>query len=380
MSPRITRIRPALKGAALVAAVLTATGSAAGVALAAPSAHLASKTTPSLVPLSQVGPGWSIAEYSAATVPLVKHRKKGKTTLYAVSPQGKKYPFFSWPASLPGTGTFSVVDWSGDGQRVLVGNFFNKYEQISLKTGKVINTFKLPPDIQVVSYTRPHGENILTTGPDAQGARRYDLSGKLQVTFSKAGFGAIDSPDGTTVILGTKSGLEVLANAGGVVRKLRPPSGIGFCEPLRFWSAKTVLAQCSTLNSGKPPRLWLFPAGGGKVTALTPQRSGKSGDLGDLDGWQLTSGVYLQAAGACGSEFVATLNGKQVKLPGVSYPSDHIWTGHGASLLVGPDNGCSGGAALVWFNPHTKHVTWVLRPPKNTIGVLSVALFGRPQA
>ena len=379
MSPR-ARIRPALKGATLVAAALLATGSAAGVAVAAPAAHPANATKASSVPLGQVGPGWSIAEYSAATAPMNKHRTKGKTTLYAVSPQGKKFPFFSWPANLPGASSFNVIDWSGDGQRVLVGNFFNKYEQISLKTGKVTNTFRLPAAVQVVGYTRPDGENLLATSQNGVGARRYNLAGKLQIVLAKSGFGVIDSPDGTSVVLGTKTGLQVIANTGGVTKTLNPPAGIGFCQPLRFWNAKTVLAQCSTLNSGKPPRLWLFPAGGGTATALTPQRSGKSGDLGDLDGWKLTSGVYLQAAGACGTEFVATLNGKQVKLPGVAYPSDHIWTGHGGSLLVQPDEGCTAGAALVWFNPQTKHVTWVLRTPAHVFGVMSVAPFGRPLA
>ncbi|HET9894496.1 MAG TPA: hypothetical protein VFQ44_06135 [Streptosporangiaceae bacterium] len=376
---------PVLKGVALAVPVLTAVavtvaGSAAGVALAAPPAHQANETKSSLVPLSKVAPGWSIAEYSAATVNMAKHREKGKTTLYAVSPQGKKYPFFSWPASFPGTSTFSVIDWSGDGQRVLVANFFNKFEEISLKTDKVINTFRLPAGIQAFSYTRPHGENILTSGPNGEGLRRYDLHGKLQKVFSKANFGGIDSPDGTSVILGTKSGLEVLGNSGGVVRRLRPPAGIGFCQPIRFWNRKTILATCSKLHSVKPARLWLFPAGGGKAAALTPQRSGRGPDLGDLDAWKLTSGVYLQAAGACGSEYVAGLSGKPITLPGVRYGSDHIVTAHGANLLVQPENGCSAGAALVWFNPHTKHVAWVFRTPPNIIGIMAVAPFGRPLA
>jgi hypothetical protein len=45
---------------------------------------------------------------------------------------------------------------------------------------------------------------------------------------------------------------------------------------------------------------------------------------------------------------------------------------------VQPDQGCASGAALVWFNPSSKKTTWVLRPPKNTIGVEFAVPFGRP--
>src|SRR5215472_10713562 len=133
------------KGAAAVAAAIAAAVSTAGAALAAPTDHTV-KATSSLVPLRQVGLGWSIVEYSAAKVP--PHAAKGKTTLYAVSPSGRKFAFYSWPASA-GTGlsAFSLVDWSGDKQRVLVANGFNRLEQISVVTGKVISSFKVPAGV-----------------------------------------------------------------------------------------------------------------------------------------------------------------------------------------------------------------------------------------
>jgi TolB protein len=372
------RFRLGIKGAAVVTAVLAAAATGAGVALAVPSAHPA-KAPSSLVPLRQVGLGWSIVEYSAAKVP--PHATKGKTTLYAVSPTGRKFPFFSWPAAKPSLSTFFLVDWSGDGQRVLVANGYNKFEQISLATGQIVNSFKLPSSASALAYTRPHGENILASF-GVGGIRRYDLNGNLTKVLTKSGEGAIESPDGTSVIVGTSYGVEQVSNAGGVIKRLHTPVAVFGCGPDRWWNATTVLATCGERHGSVAPRLWLFPVSGGRVTALTAQRSGNSRDLGDVDAWKLTTGVYLQALGPCGVEFIATQspNGSahQVPIPGVHFPSDHIITGQGSSLLVQADNGCSGGASLVWFNTRTKNVTWVFHPAADIAGVQTAVPFGRP--
>jgi hypothetical protein len=375
MSPRTKRILPTLGTTLVAAALAVASGTAA---LAAPSAHRAGPA--SKVPVSQVGLGWSIAEISTAPVPN-GHATKGKTTLYAVSPQGHKYAFYSWPVSKSSASSYYLVDWSGDGQRVLLANLY-KYEQISLVTGKVINSFKLPPSETVFSYTRPDGENVLTTGPGGVGVRRYNLDGQLQQVLATKGFTAIDSPDGTTVIDEASYGLEVLGNTGGVVRQLHAPIAVDGCNPARWWNSTTVLAYCNAKHGSGAARLWLFPVNGGKVTALTAQRGGSGPDLGDIDAWKLTSGVYLQALGPCGVEFVAqqSANGSahEVKLPGVNYPSFHIVTGQGSSLLVQPENGCNAGASLVWFNPHTKKVSWIFRTPSKIVGVEATVPYGRP--
>ncbi len=359
-----------LGGVALVATLVAA----GGTAFAASTAHPAKPA--SLVPLSKVGLGWSIAEYSTAPVPPKKG--KGITTLYAVSPQGKKYKFYQWPLAASGSQSYYVVDWSGDGQRVLVANFYNKFEQISLATGKVIDSFRLPATVSAIGYTRPHGENVLTTGLGGVGFRRYDFTGTLQQVLTTKGFSAIESPDGTTVIVETKSGLEQVSNSGTVIKQLHAPVAVSECNPERWWNATTVLANCNGKNGNFESRLWLFPINGGKVTALTAQRNGHGEDQGDIDAWKLTSGVYLQSLGPCGVEYVGNLAGQQVKLPGVSYPSYHIVTGQGSSLLVQADNGCSAGASLVWFNPGSKKVSWVFDSPKNIVGVEVAVPFGRP--
>lgn len=379
MSGDNRRIWPGHKGVALVAVALTATlaGAGAGVGVASASARAASaRLASSLVPLRQVGLGWSVAEYTTATVG--PHPTKGKTTLYAVSPQGRKYPFYTWPAAKPSAQSFFLVDWSGDGQRVLVANLY-RYEQISLATGKVIGSFKLPTSANVIGYTRPHGLNLLVAN---NGIFRYDLTGHIAAKLVAHSSSAIESPDGTSVIVSTSSGLEQVSNVGGVIKRLRAPAGVVDCNPVRWWNAATVLGDCFSRRFPGEPRLWLFPVSGGRVTALTAQRTGHSEDLGDIDAWKLTSGVYLQALGPCGVVFIATQspNGsaRQVVIPGVHYASDLIVTGHGASLLVDARNGCQAGASLVWFNPHTKKVTWVLHGTKNGIGLESVVPFGRP--
>lgn len=371
------RFRLGVKSAAVVVTALAAM-SGAGAAFATPTTHPA-KAPSSLVPLSRVGLGWSIVEYSAAKVS--PHPTSGKTTLYAVSPQGRKFPFYSWPSVKPGLGSYFLKDWSGDRQRVLVANGYNKYEQISLATGKVVNSFKLPSSADALSYTRPHGENILATF-GIGGIRRYDLQGHLTKILTNTGDGAIESPDGTSVIVGTTYGIEQVSNVGGVIKRLHTPIAVFGCGPDRWWNATTVLATCGEKHGSIAPRLWLFPINGGRVTALTAQRSGHGPDLGDVDAWKLTDGVYLQALGPCGVEFVATQsrNGSahKVPIPGVNYPSDSIVTGTGSSLLVQADSGCSAGASLVWFNTKTKKVTWVFHPPANIAGVEGEVPFGRP--
>jgi hypothetical protein len=374
MTIRSVWIKPVFQGAALAAAAVTTMGGA-GVALAAPATLAAKPAATSAVPLSKVGPGWSIAEYTTGY-----KNHPAKTTLYAVSPQGTKYAFYTWPAKFSGANAFSVVDWSGDKQRVLVSNFFNKFEQISVATGKVINTFKLPASVFPIGYTRPDGENILAQ--DNNSIVRYDLNGHLAKVLSKNASAAIDSPDGTAVYLNAKNGIKEISNLGTVIKTINTPVAEFGCTPVRWWNSSTVLGQCTEKHGPIDPRLWLFPVNGGKVTALTAQRGNSSHDLGDVNAYKLTSGTYLQALGPCSVEFIATQssNGSvhQVSLPGVHYDSDVIVTGQGSSLLVKANSDCSPGTALLWFNPQTKKVTWVLHPTGKSNGVESAVPFGRP--
>ena len=183
-----------------------------------------------------------------------------------------------------------------------------------MSTGKVINSFKLPPGESVFGYTRPDGENVLTTGPGGVGVRRYNLEVSCRRCWRPRAYTAIDSPDGTTVIDEASYGLEVLSNSGGVVRQLHAPIAVNGCYPADGGiddGARLVQRQARFRDA----RLWLFPVSGGKATALTAQRDGTGPDLGDIDAWKLSSGVYLQALGPCGVEFVAqqAANGRSTR-------------------------------------------------------------------
>lgn len=72
------------------------------------------------------------------------------------------------------------------------------------------------------------------------------------------------------------------------------------CWPSRWWNAGTVLSECFD-KKNYIPRLWLVPVSGAKPVALTPQRTAAGGDYGDIDGWRLACGFYLQPLGACGT-------------------------------------------------------------------------------
>lgn len=384
------RSRPALRGTALVAAAVTIAGASAAAALAAPAGHRAPRTAAaSTVPWRQVGPGWSVAEYSAASAPEITPQVKGATTLYAVSPQGRKYAFYRWPATADPK--FNLVDWSGDKKRVLLQEFgTNVLEQISVVTGKVVNTFRLPRNAAAIGYTRPDGLNVLAARTVGRLSEivRYDLTGHLQKVLVSGTTltSAIEAPDGKTVIVGNVSGLEQVSNLGGVTKRMRPPVAEDGCNPVRWWNSRTVLGQCFGKAKGggsQPSRLWLFPVGRGKVAALTGQRTGKGEDQGDIDAWKLTDGLYLQSLGACGVQFINQQyrNGSVhvVVIPGAP-GNDHVVTGQGASLLVQTLTECPGSSSLLWFNPGTKAVKYVLHAPNHVYGVFAVVPYGRPLA
>jgi hypothetical protein len=377
-------------GIALLAGILALAGASA--ALAAPAQHSAGRSTAAAVPWRKASLGWAIAEYSASVfVPgQPSMDKPGVTTLYLTSPTGAKYAFYSWPKSqFP---AWTVVDWSGDRQRVLLEAFGaagkpNRFEQVSLATRKVVSAFTEPSGVTMLSYTRPNGLNLLGTHVHGLTIHvvRYDLTGKAQVVLASRAIldSAIDSPNGTSVIIGTATGLEQVSNTGGRIKALKPPVAVHVCSPVRWWTARTVLAFCFARGPHPFPRLWLFPVGGGKVTALTPQRLGHGPDFGDLAAWRLSDGLYLQGQGiaGCGTSIIMRQwrNGS-AHLMNVPFTAgdNRIVTGLGGQLLVWGKHPCGSGGALLWYNPGTSAVTFILRAVHNVVGVTSWSPYGRP--
>src|SRR5262249_29818937 len=161
-----------------------------------------------------------------------------------------------------------------------------------------LTRFSLTGAGQPLAYTRPDGINILGSRPDGTKARlvRYGLTGhQVKVIATGTGYdSAVYASNGATIAVSSPSGLVLASNAGAWARKSRVagPSPTA-CSPERWWTSATILASC--LTKGKNSlRLWLVPASGARPHALTPQRGSHSRDLGDLEAWQLRSGLYLQ--------------------------------------------------------------------------------------
>jgi TolB protein len=330
------------------------------------------------VPWAQVGPGWTLVEYSNAT--MAKH---AATTLYVVSPGGTKYPVHTWPASA----SFppDLIAWSGDKTRLLfLDGDPGHLAQLNLQNGKVT---RISPQgsVQLIGYTRPHGLNILGVTGTGRFVKlaRFSLTGTLLKVLASGDnytLSAIDSADGTTLAVTADKGLELVSNAGGLIRQLPVPGtdpSVG-CTPVRWWNSKTVLGSCIA-RSTDVPRLWLVPASGARPTALTPQRTPSSADMGDLGAWRLNSGLYLQSAIACGTVVINRQNANgsvtRVNVPGTTNTNNRVLTAQGQSLLVDALTECPGTSSLLWFNPGTHAEKWLFRAPAGAFGVLAAFPF-----
>jgi hypothetical protein len=393
--------------AIVAAAVIAATTAAIGLSVpalaasAAPPGRILSAGqagAASAVPWSKVGPGWALAMYSATREIQTKkgvNLKAGPSTLYLVSPQGGRYKVITWSARSPRS-RWDLLGWSGDVKRALfstgpifVGSTRQHVYQLQLRTGHVTG-FRLPAKVNAVGYTRPDGLNILAekgtlgSGDNAITLQRYSLTGKLQKNLASVagldllagGTGIPTAPynsAGTELAAGTTDGLELISNAGGVIRKLPVPGVSEGCSAVRWWSNSMVLATCFVTGEAGP-RMWLVPASGAKPTAKTPVRTGSGFDLGDFNAWQLSSGLYVDGLGACGSLVIGRqpAHGKEqmVNVPGAA--SSLVVNATSSKLMVERINGCNPGVSLVWFNPATHALKVAIPVGKHQVGVSAV--------
>jgi hypothetical protein len=371
---------PTRKGTALAASVLCLLGLGAVPAAAAPAARQVPK-----VPWSKVGPGWAITQYSTGTVfPNDPNKDKlGAELLYLTSPGGRKFTIYAWKKQP--VLTENLIDWSGDGQRVLLNSQFDplapdNIEQIDLATGKVTAKFSWPGTVYPLGYTKPDGLNILAisrTGTKWQ-LQRYNLKGQLKKVLA-TGISAIypdaiDAPDGLTVIASTSTGLEQVSNLGGVTARFSAPVKVASCFPQRWWDSETVLAGC--YPKGVEPelsRLWLVNVKTGHWQPLSnPVKSTYQGNA-----WQLKSGLFLQEFTSC--EFVAQQyrNGSVHPVTVPDSKNAVIVAGIGSRLLIAAQTSCDqSSGSLIWFNPATRAVSYVLRATGHAIGVEAAEAFG----
>jgi hypothetical protein len=380
---RVARDSALLLAAAVACAAATATGAsaapvrAAGHETRAEHAELAAGQTGtrSAVPWSKVGPGWALVEYTTG-----KYQKARPVTLYLVDPKGGKYRLYLWRAT---SQPWQLISWSGDKTRALFApSSGRKMDQLNLETG-AMTAFRLPASVSsVLGYTSPDGDSILVT---KDGIARYSLAGKFQAQLIKGSqfYVAISAVNGQTDVTNAPAGVDVVRNTGGVIRRLHVP-GVsrksGGCTPVRWWSAATVLARCGLYSPKEGEQLWLVPVSGAAPSALTAERTGNGIDLGDFDAWRFSSGLYVQAQGACGSQFIGkqAANGTvtRVNVPG-SLGTDIVTATYASRMFVRTVSGCFPSSAALWFNPATRAVTKVLPAPKDGLGVVYVVAYNR---
>jgi hypothetical protein len=358
---------------------------------AAPVLGVGQTGTKTQVPWGRVGPAWSLAMYSARQGGEGIKPKAGPSTLYLVDPAGGRYRLLTWAARSPRTSWY-LQAWSGDMRRAMFvpeGQVYNPgvrqhVYQLQLRTGK-ISGLTLPPRVSAMGYTRPDGLNILAqkstpTGPDSNAItlQRYSLTGKLQATLAEVpNFeGSAYQPAGAQLAVGVPHGLELVSNAGGKIRQLPVPHIKYGCSPVRWWTARVILATC-TQTGVAGGNMWLVPASGGTPTALTPPRRKVTFDAGDFNAWQLPSGLYVDGVGACGTLVIGRqpAHGAEQMVRVPDAPSSLIITATRTRLLVERLNGCNPGASLVWLNPATHKLTVAVPVSGQQWGVTSVVPF-----
>jgi hypothetical protein len=360
--------------AGMVAAVAGAAGAPGAAAAQAAGAKVvlsAGQTgTLAQVPWPKVGPGWELVQYDAST-----HARPGALTLYLVDPAGGRYRMYRWAAKAAVRPT--LADWSGDKARALFALGANTVEQLNMVTGKM-EAIRLQYASFAIGagYTRPSGSRLLITDGASRGVTLYSLRGTVVGRLGSNSAGAIPSADGTQFVLPGPAGLKLNTSAGRLIRSL-PVRGAG-CSPLRYWDATTILATCAVARTAAQSRLWLVPASGRAPRALTSARLTPP-DLGNLGAWRLRSGLYLQAAGSCGSLFIARQHGNGatnvVNVPGTNGTRNQVITADGRRLLVAAGTGCMSSNSLLWFSPATHAEQWLIRTPGSAYGVTAVVPF-----
>jgi len=365
------RLTGAATAVLLSAGLLGAGALGAGVASASTAGAVTgqvSTAAAATVPWGSVGTGWVLAEYSTAT-----STKAEPETLYLVSPNGTKYPIYTWKSSATAP---EIIAWAGNKTEALLGNVYlphpTSYDELNLRTGKL--TVVTPAGKALaLGYTLPTGQQILGETDNESGSSdanitlaRYTQAGTLvKKLVTEKGFYlyARYSPNGMDLAVSAANGLLLVSNAGGVLKKLPVPGvqPVLGCRPSRWWNANTILASCYPKNSGIQ-QLWLVPVSGAKPSALTPVRKAGEDD-GDIDAWQLSSGLYLQSLGACGTLEInkQAKNGSitMVTVPGADN-SPVVVTASSSRMLV-RTGGCEGGGQLVWFNPGTRAEQWLFK-------------------
>jgi hypothetical protein len=248
----------------------------------------------------------------------------GPRVLYLVDPDGGLYEIRAWP---PGDSVpWLIHDWSPDGRRALIGfaglDGHGSVDLIQLEDG--VTTPVLPPrelGDGRAGFTKPTGRDLVLWTSDGTNERLEVVFSDLS-QFSVLGEQAHDNMapltwlyalEGTTVVVGDRSGLHVRSNDGTPIVDLVTPDAV--CRPLKWWRSDLVLASCIPADwvddNSFYHQLWLVPFDGSDPTSVTwaPAEMPNVVDFGYTDAWQAGDEVFLQWEGDCGAASVDLLLG-----------------------------------------------------------------------
>jgi hypothetical protein len=355
----------------------------ATAAAAVPPLPAGQQGTQQQVPWAQVGPGWFLAEWLPTVTPTVP------ASLFLVDPAGGRYLIETLPANPSGSTPYQLVSWSGDGQRALLESVATPLAVAVLDLRTLATTeLELGSGVGPIGFTKPDGLAIIAGASNGSVLERFSLTGQLELSYptSFPGGGGtyqgspLYTPDGTELAVATSTGIELISNDGQALRFLPVSPSVSSCSPLRWWTTGVLVASCAP-DGSSTPQLWLVPTSGATPTALTANRPA-SGDMGDLDAWQLPGGTYVEDAGACGYEYAAKLGPDgltaPVTMPGVLGGDTTIILGaQGDSLGIYAVPACHVGASLLWYAPATNSVTPLLGGVVNGGSVGDVIMFGQ---
>lgn len=319
---------------------------------------------PSAVPWRNVGRGWLVSTWEPHP-----HQKSVATYLTLVSPSGQIYPLYQLPGLTP-----QVVDWSVDGQRVLVETSNSnpeslipaRYETIDLRSGIVEGSFKSGRNDQDSAiFATPQGNSIFIkelNDSSVEWLERYSVGGTAQVRYP-TGFPGVkswnetwlESPNGAEVVLGAEGGLAILDLDGKVLSTIPGHQESG-CVPEAFWGGNVIVASCETHNNASGG-LYLFSSDWPAPRLLATEPS----NFGLFEAWRIGGRVLVQMQ-SCGPPVLGELHGQHVTMldnPAVS--GIVVGTTPTSLNVMVPGGECFGGATVVdRYTPSTNQLVQVI--------------------